>query len=88
MNRKYSILSLLDDDLGKALQIILDQTDQHTYKWQSTKENRQAMARQMDKSPATVSRYIDRLKAKDILITFEEYQRGTYMINRQLINFA
>jgi|GEM_PF-5504463 len=88
MNKNLSILNLMENDLAAALRIILDQTDQNSYKWQSTKANREVMVRELDKSSATVSRYIDKLREKEILLTFPEYQRGTYLINRRLINFA
>lgn len=83
---KFSILNLLDDNLGKVLSIILKQVNPITYEWQSTKINRLKITTKLSISPATLSRYLTKLSDKKILIKLEE--KGSYILNSSLIKFA
>ena len=82
-----SILNLLGDDLGRTLNQMIRQADRDSYKWHSTKENRAALVNKIEKSPATISRYIKKLEEKGIITHWATDARGTYSINRRLIEF-
>lgn len=80
-----SILKLLDSTLAEFLLIVIRQTNKSNYKWYSTKGNRSELMARLELSPPTVSRYIAKLKTKNILQHSEYSARGEYRLNSKII---
>lgn len=84
---KNSLLRLTDDKAMHVLDLILDECNDRSMLWFSSRRFRDEASKKLGISPATVSRCIKTLYDKKIIIKTGDTAKGEYKINYDLLNF-